>query len=232
MQILWRLVLAHLLADFTFQTDFIAKWKRESIFGGLIHSFVFFACASVLCFSQLGRPWAAFGIALPANGWVALALLSFCHFLEDEWRVRTIRKFRSADSFFFFLLDQFIHLALIYFFFPPGRIARPETWVMFGMLFVLATHFASIFVYFIEKTVSGSSRLDTRERYFSMAERLAICIALLLPGFWALSFAAAWLPRMFISRSHPEYDTSFLNHISGNLLAIILGVAARTIYYG
>ena len=53
MDIFWRLVLAHLLADFTFQTDFIAKWKRESIFGGLIHSFIFFVCASLLCFARL-----------------------------------------------------------------------------------------------------------------------------------------------------------------------------------
>ncbi len=153
MEIFWKLVLAHLLGDFTFQTDFIAKWKRESIFGGLMHSLIFFACAAALCFGQLGEHWAAWGVSFPVNGWVMLAVLSLFHFFEDEWRVRTIRKAQSADSFLFFIIDQCIHIGLIFVFFPPQTWQMPEKWIFLSMLFVLTTHFTSIFVYFSEKAV-------------------------------------------------------------------------------
>ena len=232
MGIFWRLILAHLLADFTFQTDFIAKWKRKNIFGGLAHSFIFFVCASALCFGQLGQPWLLFGRYFHINCWAVLGVLSFFHFLEDEWRVRTIRKLVSADSFFFFLLDQCIHIALIFVFFPPQTYQLPEKWIIFAILFVLTTHFTSIFVYFTEKTVSGSSKLGIGERYFSMAERLTVGLALVLPGFWAFGVVAAWIPRLFIGRRYPEYRASRVNMIIGNSLAIFFGLIARAVYYG
>ena len=37
MVIFWRLLLGHLLADFTFQSNFINAWKRKSIWGMLGH---------------------------------------------------------------------------------------------------------------------------------------------------------------------------------------------------
>ena len=192
----------------------------------------FFMCASVLCFGQLGQQWTALGISTPINGWVALAALSFFHFLEDEWRVRTIRKDQSADSFKYFLLDQCIHIALIYIFFPPRTGLFSEKWIALAILFVLTTHFTSIFVYFSEKALSGSSKLDAKERYYSMAERLGVSLALLLPGFWAFCFIAVWFPGMFIRHSHKEYEVSLMNVLIGNVLAVLFGLVGRAIYYG
>lgn len=39
MEIFFRLSLTYLLKDFISQTNFIAKWKRESILGVIVHSF-------------------------------------------------------------------------------------------------------------------------------------------------------------------------------------------------
>ena len=47
--IFWRLVLAHLLADFSLQTNRLAAWKRQSPLGTLVHSVIFGMCAAVLC---------------------------------------------------------------------------------------------------------------------------------------------------------------------------------------
>ena len=37
MAIFWRLILAHFLADFTFQTNAVASWKRQSVWGMAVH---------------------------------------------------------------------------------------------------------------------------------------------------------------------------------------------------
>jgi len=233
MQILWRLVLAHLLADFTFQTDYIAKWKRLNVYGGITHSLIFFVCGAALCSGSLGETWPFLGSSIQLNGWLALMLLSFFHFLEDEWRVWAIKRFNSADSFLFFVVDQVIHLLLIFIFFPPLAAAPREKIIFLAILFVMTTHFSSIFVYFAEKAVRGSAVLEPRERYYAMAERLAIGLALLLPGFWAASFVAAWLPRLLINKKeHPEFNVSFVNIAVSNLLAVLFGVIARVVYYG
>jgi len=230
MDIFWRLILAHLLADFTFQTDFIARWKRKNLFGGIAHSFVFFICASALCYGRLAQSWNVFGRHFPVNGWVALAILTLLHFLEDDWRVRAVKRSSSADTFIFFLIDQFVHVALIFIFFPFQYPGYNEKWVFLAILFILATHFSSIFVYFAEKGATGTSRLDSSERYYSMGERLFIGLALLLPGLWACSFAAAWLVRIVFKRGKNP-DVTFLNTIVSNALAIVIGIAARLVLY-
>lgn len=230
MEVFWRLILAHLLTDFTFQTDFIARWKRSSLLGGFVHSFIFFACASMLTVGYLDEVWLNIG-TVAINGWGALALLTLFHFMEDEWRIWTIQKKNSPDSFFFFLLDQFIHVALIFIFFPRQNMSFPEQWVIFAILFVLTTHFTSIFLYFIEKDLFGYTRLLTNGKYYAMAERLMTALTLLLPGWWGFIFLSVWLVRVFTCRSWREHDYSRISVILGNVMAILFGLLARIVLY-
>lgn len=230
MDLFWRLILAHLLADFTLQTDYIASWKRKNMAGGLAHSLVFFVCGAALCFGQLGDPWVVFGHSLPVSIWVALAALTFFHFLEDEWRVQTIKRASSKDSLLFFFVDQGVHVALIFLFFPPLAAQSPEKWVALAILLVLTTHFTSIFIYFIEKQLRGSSELVASERYNSMAERLVTGLLLLLPGAWAL-ISAAWLGLVFFRWFKNKQAVPALNMAIGNSLAVLFGIMARAVFY-
>ena len=81
MIIFWRLVLAHFLTDFTFQTNKIAEWKRKSIYGVLFHSFVFLLFSSILTWKYLGEVW----WKLP--GTISIVLLALIHSAEDYYRV-------------------------------------------------------------------------------------------------------------------------------------------------
>src|SRR3989339_1553959 len=130
MQIFWRLVLAHLLADFTLQTNFIAAWKRKNVWGVLAHSMVFFLCATALCFDYLADTWIQFNSHIVIQGWMAILLLTMFHFLEDEWRVWTIQRWSSPDSFLFFIWDQFIHYVLIFVASPQQNGFYPEKTVL------------------------------------------------------------------------------------------------------
>jgi hypothetical protein len=232
MHLFWRLVLAHFLADFTFQADFIAAWKRRNVAGGVVHSLIFLACSLALTGGYLFEPWPLFGTTANLPGWAALLVLSFLHFLEDEWRVWTIQKRGSPDNLFFFLWDQFIHLLLIFLFFPTGIVLPPEPVVFLAILGILVTHFSSIFIFYLEKEIYGFSKIMTGEKYYSMAERLVTGLALLLPGWAALSFLAVWLARIFWQRRQGTYGISPVNIAVGNILAVVCGIAGHIIYYG
>jgi hypothetical protein len=220
MEIFWRLVLAHFLADFTLQTNFIAQWKRRNIVGGVIHSLLFFICGGSLCFGSLS-----------INGWLLLAFVTLLHFIEDAWRVHRVKRSPASDSFLFFAYDQFIHLSIIFMIFPPVTGSLPEKWVILAILFVLVTHFSSIVIYFLKKDFTKAPGTSEREKYLSMIERLAIFSALLLPGWWALSFLLVWLFIAFTIRFRPEKNLSWLGLVSGNLLAVFFGIVARLTYY-
>jgi len=230
MHIFWRLILAHFLADFTLQTNFIAAWKRKNNWGVAVHSLVFLACAAVFCWNDLAQVWLRPRSAV-IYGWMSIVLLAILHYLEDVWRVWTIRRLNSPDSFFFFLWDQFIHCFLIFVFSPLQSVFSLEKGIMLTIIFILATHFTTIFVYYMEKDIFGQADISAGENYYSMVERLCTVILLLLPGWWALSFLGVWLIRFILSRFSRESGFSWLNHAIGSSMAFMFGIVARLLIY-
>lgn len=232
MEIFWRLVLAHLLADFTFQTDFIAGWKRKNILGGLAHSLIFLVCSGILCYGYLNDVWISIGNQIFVSGWIALLLLTVFHFLEDEWRIWTIEKLNSSDSIVFFLWDQFIHLVLIFVFIPREAGGFfPVKWISLAIIFVLTTHFTSVFTYYFEKDILGHAKLLAKEKYQSMLERIVTILTLLLPGPAAFAVLILWLARVFVYHSKHDHEFSWIDVIIGNLMAALFGIIARNVYY-
>ncbi|MFH1368673.1 MAG: DUF3307 domain-containing protein [Elusimicrobiota bacterium] len=231
--IFWRLILAHLLIDFTFQTNFIAEWKRRNVWGALLHSMMFLVVGTILCWGYLTDIWVMAGNNMVIiQGWMALVLLTIFHFMEDEWRVWTIQKLNSPDTMFFFIWDQVIHIVFIFVLFPQSFGIHPEPWVLLAILFVLTTHFTTIFIYYLEKDVFGQTNVLVHDKYFSMIERLITALALLLPGWWALSFLFVWIARAVISSfwRRPQGFT-WTNIIVGNSMAALFGFLARLVYY-
>ncbi len=231
MYIFWRLILAHLLADYTFQTDYIARWKRQSMLGGVVHSSIFLVCGMALCAGYLGSPWRIPGGNIFLPGWLALVTLSLLHFLEDEWRVRVVRRLSARDTLFFFLWDQFVHVILIYAFFPRQFGQPAEKWVLLFSLFILVTHFTSILVFFIEKGARGTADISLKGKYYGMAEHLVTAMIIVLPGYWSLTLLFLWLARIIMRRLWFEQDASWLSIAAGNALALLFGFIARQVYW-
>jgi hypothetical protein len=232
MQIIWQLVLAHLLADFTLQTNVIVDWKRRSSLGGVIHSGIFFICAVVLCYPFLGMVWVQPLPGVALNGWVTLVILSTLHFIEDAWRVWTIQTLHTPDSFFFFLLDQFIHLSFIVALAPQESGGPAEPWVLAAILCILITHFATVFIYFMEKDMFGNSELLSNSKYYFMAERLLVAGALQLPVPAAAgSVMVIWATHATLYRIHKPDQYSLLNAIVGNGMALAFGLVARHMFH-
>jgi len=225
MTIFWRLVLAHFLADFTFQTNKVATWKRENRAGMLVHILTHPAVTYVLVWPYLSLPW----VQTPwirLNGWVCVALLTILHWLEDEWRVWSIRETGSPDSTGFFLWDQVVHLTMILAFAPTLPGLKPDPWILPALCVVLLTHFVSVLVYFLENDLWGNSQVLAEKKYWYIGERLIGAALFLLPGPWfLLAFGwIGWIVYLHYARSR---ERTWIHLVVGNTAVVLLGLLAR-----
>ena len=113
MEIFWRLVLGHLIGDFTLQTNHIAAWKRRNVTGMLVHCGIHPLLYSLLLWNYMGQTWVSLG-QIQLTGWVCVAAIFISHFVEDQWRVWSVGKKSSQDNTFFYLWDQTIHYAVLF----------------------------------------------------------------------------------------------------------------------
>lgn len=235
MDIFWRLILGHFLADFTFQTNHMNAWKRSSVWGMVAHSFVHPVVYAALTWPFLNEFWVNTRF-LQLQGWTCVLLLFIIHFLEDEWRVFTIHRFGTSDGTVYFAWDQVVHYASIFILFPLGIGDReftslmPEKWPILGILFVLTTHFTTVTVYFIEKDLWGHQFPGDTEKYLGMAERLVVSLSFLLPGQWWLPVFGGWIAYRLYIRVKRIQDFTWLSFAIGGAMAVLCGAAGRWVY--
>jgi hypothetical protein len=237
MDIFWRLMFGHLLADFTFQTNFINRWKRTSFYGLLVHCLMHPAFYVLLCWPYLAERWVD-NPFVRMNGWTCILLVFATHLLEDWWRVFTIARYGTPDNTGFFLWDQVIHYSVIFAVTPLALASAentgffPEKWPVLGCLFVLITHACTVMVYFLEKDLHGAAYPGADEKYLAMAERLVLGLCFLFPSAaGAAALAAGWLGVMFFLRRRRLFDPTAFSFYVGAALSAACGLAARSIYY-
>lgn len=234
MAIFWRLMFGHLLADFTFQTNFINYWKRTSLWGMLVHCLMHPAFYVLLTWPYLDEAWLEWS-GWRLTGWACVALIFIIHFIEDWWRVYSIRRFNAPDNTAYFALDQVIHYAVILAiclgFIQRGDGFFPEKWPVLGCLFVSVTHLSTVLIYFFEKDLYGQPFPDFEEKYLSMAERLVLSLSFLIPSNGWVFLAPAWLGMMYLVRSRRLLDLSWLSYYVGAGMAVACGLVARFLYY-
>ncbi len=113
MEIFWRLVLGHLIGDFTLQTNYIAAWKRESVMGLLVHCLIHPFIYCILLWNYLGQVWLQVG-PIPLHGWTCITIVFVGHFVEDLWRIWSVTKKGEPDNMFFYIFDQVVHYMIIF----------------------------------------------------------------------------------------------------------------------
>jgi hypothetical protein len=235
MVIFWRLLFGHLLADFTFQTDLINRWKRGSLWGMAAHCATHPLCYAVLTFPYLGDIWVDLPY-LPLRGWVCILIIFAAHFIEDQWRVFTIFKYKTPDNTLYFLWDQLIHYAVIFAVIPVGFLHDfsgliPAKWPVLGSLFVIVTHACTVLIYFVEKDFHDRLFPGIEEKFVTMAERVVLALCFLMPGHvWPL-LALGWLSLMHFVRARRFLDLSWTGFYLGGAIAGFSGLAARFVYY-
>lgn len=225
MEIFFRLLFGHFLADFTFQTNFIARWKRSSFNGLLVHVLIHPLCYFALTFPFLNMTWFQVGnVAL--TGWVVIPILAFLHFVEDWVRVHLVNK-GWPDNTAFYLWDQVVHIVLLWVFTPTKDMRLENVWPILGTLIVIVTHCATVTIWFIEKDIYGREYPDTEEKYISILQRLVVYLAFFMPDPWW------WVVLLFVITTFGRHvwtrriDFSWTSVLLGNSIAILCGFITR-----
>jgi hypothetical protein len=230
MTVFWRLLLAHFIADFTFQTNHIANWKRESKWGMVVHVLTHPVTMVALTWPYLSTPWVVTRW-FHLDGWVCVGFLALFHWLEDEWRVWSIQETGSPDSTKFFLWDQVVHITLILAFAPTLGEGKTQTWIYLVLCAVLLSHFTSVLIFFVENDVLGRSQILDKRKYYYIGERLLGASLFLLPGAWFL-LAVGWLGYIFYLYYQRSQERSWIHLVIGNGAVVSLGLISRGLISG
>lgn len=200
MIVLYLLVLAHLAVDFM-QPSFWVRLSQESRQALVIHSGVYCLLTALILikYSSFWWLWALF------LGFSHLLIDLTKYSLQDRW---------SAANLYSFLIDQLIHLAVIFAVFYGGGFISGQPFRIGGLQFTqkvlsyltgyaTVTFAGSIFIFeianaFLPGSATGErgSVLTYRDRYLGMVER-ALVLTFILFGQYFLVLIA-FLPFLII----------------------------------
>ncbi|MEK7146561.1 MAG: DUF3307 domain-containing protein, partial [Patescibacteria group bacterium] len=99
MTLLLNLFVAHLLADFVFQSNALIRAKHAGVEGQLTHA----AMVTVLLILVLIPYW-----SFPVT-WVLIAMVGATHFMQDVLKISAEKKLKKSWSTLPFFADQLLH---------------------------------------------------------------------------------------------------------------------------
>lgn len=154
------LLLGHLLGDFTFQTDKIAEYKNKKWRWNLFHTLI--VTLSMLIFS------------IPFGGLAVLLVMvnGILHYFIDSLKSKLSLN-HAIWSFLYFLLDQALHIFIIYILSlfiisEPAFLFLNEKMITFLIAFIFTLSFSSIFNQYLLKIIFP----DNDHRFFKENERM------------------------------------------------------------
>ena len=120
---LYVLLIAHMLGDFTLQTNEMAQRKKKESRFLLLHSGIYAAVMALACFSCMGAA-SAFGM---------LVMFATTHFLIDWARTKVEARLAGdgMKALGSFLIDQVLHIGIILWACWLVRDQKPEGWLVY-----------------------------------------------------------------------------------------------------
>ena len=229
------LILAHLLGDYLFQFDFLARWKSRSLWGVVAHGGIV-TLTTVACAGLVDPGW-----------WRYAALIGATHTLIDVVRARLVHAQNTTWDMVYYLLDQVIHVGIIVLTVTlrpatvaGGRAVAPQI-LAFAIGYLLLLQPAWVLLRFIVRGVWGpgaAPHLGVGEKYEPMIERVLIA-SFVLAGQVAL-VPLVLLPRRLTAIRVQNDGLGVLMQLTGHwaetalsvLLAAGVGLILRIIIQG
>ncbi|NMA34233.1 MAG: DUF3307 domain-containing protein [Clostridiaceae bacterium] len=238
--ILYILITAHFLADFTFQTNRLVRRKRSDYKYLICHSMIY-----AFTFIPAIFPFASFG-----KGIMVFIITTGSHFLIDWARIIADRKCKEVSGLFFtFIADQVLHILILtvtYYLFSLESAATLlyanirqwpnfDSLVVYSLIFVLIWDPAAVLVKMLFACVIDKNRCDQEDndppagRIIGKLERIIISVLILIDQFSAIGLV---LTAKSIARFRQLEDRSFAEkYLVGTLtsfaFAIIISVILK-----
>ncbi|MGC9395825.1 MAG: DUF3307 domain-containing protein, partial [Anaerolineae bacterium] len=216
---LTMLILAHLLGDYLFQFDFLARWKSRSLWGVVAHGGIV-TLTTIACASLVDPGW-----------WRYAAFIGATHTLIDVVRAHLIRAKNTTWDMVYFLLDQVIHIGIIILTVTlrpatvAGGFAVAPRVLAFAIGYLLLLQPAWVLLRFIVRGVWGpeaAPHLGIGEKYEPMIERVLIA-SFVLAGQVAL-VPLVLLPRRLTSIRLQNNGMGVLMQLTGHWAETLLSV--------
>lgn len=238
---LYLMLLAHLLGDYLFQWNSIARWKARSLAGVLVHGGIV-TLTTLVC-----------AVVVTSSWWPYALLIGLTHTLIDLVRTQLLRPKHPAWELTGYLGDQLAHLAVI---------ALVVTWsglglwadrtgalrpladrrvLIYALGYVLLLNPSWVLLRFAVRGVWGpdaSPILEEGQKYGPMVERVVIATCVLTGRFYLAPLVL--LPRRLTSirmqgrgvglsvRSTGHWAETVLSVV----LAVVVGLALRMLNGG
>lgn len=229
--ILYILLMAHFLADFTFQTTKLAQRKFDQFKYLICHAFIYAAVFLVTIF-----PFIEWNKAI-----MPYSIIVFSHFFIDWIRKLVDKKFRRKSILFAsFILDQVLHVIIIVVSYYAFALAAETTrlyayiqqWphfnniVIYSLTFVILWDPAAIFIqklfsYIIDRNSNDLEENDPQAgRIIGKLERIIISVLILCNQFGAIGFV---LTAKSIARFKQLEDKNFAEkYLVGTLASVTI----------
>lgn len=229
--IFYILLIAHFLADFTFQTTQLAQRKLNNFKYLMYHVAIYAAMFLVVIF-----PLVKFQEAI-----LPYLMIIFSHFLIDLARKLVDMKFRRKSIVFAsFIVDQVLHviiLAVLYFAFNLGAettalYGHMEQWsyfnimVTYSLTFVILWDPAAVFIKKLFSYIIDGKNNDQEDndlqvgRIIGKLERIIVSVLILCNQFGAIGFV---LTAKSIARYKQLEDKNFAEkYLVGTLTSIAI----------
>lgn len=238
---LYVMFLAHLLGDYLFQWEYIARWKARSLMGVLAHGGIV-TLTTLVCAGLVVPSW-----------WPYALLIGLVHTAIDLVRACLLRVADPAWELIWYLLDQLAHLIVIVLVVTwsggpsrselsgvAGLLADPRT-LVYVIGYLLLLNPAWVLLRFTVRGVWGpeaAPHLGGGEKYGPMVERVLIASCVLAGQFYLSPLVL--LPRRLVSIRVQGNGMGVLMRLTGHwvetllsfLLALVVGLALRVIGAG
>ncbi len=229
------MILAHLLGDYLFQFDTIARWKSRSLWGVVVHG-------GIVTLTTI-----AVTLVVAPAWWLNALWIGLSHTLIDIVRARLVRAKNATWDLVLLLLDQALHIAIIALI-MKWRPATPlsgrsdlSKWLALVIGYLLLLQPAWVLLRFIVRGIWGAAaapHLGVGEKYEPMIERVLIA-SFVLSGQIAL-VPLVLLPRRLtavrIQGNGLGVLVQLTSHWAETLLSVLLaagvGLALRIILWG
>jgi hypothetical protein len=234
MVLFWRLLLAHLIADFPLQTDAVFAVKKDQRWGVILHATIFGLTAVLLTRPYLNH----------TEMWLGLVFLWSGHIAIDKTKL-VLSGRGGRDHLGYFLIDQALHIgaiALWCLFWKGFPQLRPSSAVssadarliQLGIAYVTAIWASPLLAFYLAAAFSRQ-RLDFKSQQHPLGrvagywERGALVAMVIQAGWLLLLMPLVFLPRMSIFWLGKQKGLSRWEFFVGSSLAILMGLWGRTL---
>ncbi len=237
MDSLIRLFLAHFIADFPLQFDFIFKLKKKSFWGCFVHSLIHVAVVIFFFLGALKHP----------SFWLYVFILLWLHSFQDWEKVKLWKRVHD-DKIAYFVADQLLHYLFIFAallfpftknysyygsFFPSDFLLVYNSTGLINMISaaVLAGWGGVVFLFYLDKSLYGveSEALNRFERSYGVIERILVVFFIARGGFFIWFIPILFLIRLSGLKNQPVY-----RGILSLVFSSVVGICAFLInrYFG